>query len=241
MTDAIRIRLRAILSRDLLIDLEDRLRAESVKAYEMIRDHSGLTRKRAREAEGQARFRMCEQGFEDVCALQGGHLLEGSVIPMTDLKIYQPFMRFEQESHGVILALATMPETGSLPVKNKSRLAGVTINYDLSLRLDLDGTGPKVGDIFAVLLVSRDRERAGKIEEIALGVIESNYEGFLYYEPLDGFLADTVEVEPDDDRPAPPAEVVTAAPQVTLKKVMTPFVPPEAPKPDEEEGGADGR
>ena len=105
MTSPIRSRLRAVLPRDLFIDLEDRLRAESVKAHEMIRDHSGLMRKRAREAEGQARFRMCEQGFEEVCALQGGHLLEGGVIPMTDLRIHQPFMRFEQGRQGVILAM----------------------------------------------------------------------------------------------------------------------------------------
>jgi hypothetical protein len=240
MTSPIRSRLRAVLPRDLFIDLEDRLRAESVKAHEMIRDHSGLMRKRAREAEGQARFRMCEQGFEEVCALQGGHLLEGGVIPMTDLRIHQPFMRFEQGRQGVILALATMPETGSLPVANKSRLAGVSINYDLSLRLDLDGKGPKASDIFAVLLVARDRERAGKIEEIALGVIGSNYENFLYYEALDGLLADAADVEADIEA-MPPAEIMTPAPQVTLKKGVTPFVPPEAPKPENEEGGTGGR
>jgi hypothetical protein len=241
MTGPIRARLRAVLPRDLFIDLEDRLRAESVKAHEMIRDHSGLTRKRAREAEGQARFRMCEQGFEDVCALEGGHLLEGAVIPMTDLRIHQPFMRFEQDGQGVILALATMPETGSLPARNKSRLAGVSINYNLSLRLDLDGTGPKVGDIFAVLLVARDRERAGKIEEIALGVIDSSYEGFLYYEALDGFLSDAIEAGPDD-RPTPPTpDVAVPAAHVTLKKLVKRFVPPEAPEPEDEEGGTGSR
>src|SRR5262249_48309636 len=156
---------------------EDRVRAEALRAHEVIRDgFEGLTPLRARGLEGQARFRICEQGFEDVCELHGGHLLEGGVIPATDLKIHQPFMRFEHDGQGVILALASMPATGALPVKNKSRLAGVSINYELSLRLDFDGAGPKVGDIFAALLVARDRERAGKIEEIAVGVIDSNYE-----------------------------------------------------------------
>jgi len=42
-------RLRGILTKDLLIDLEDRSRAEALKAFEMVRDRSGLTRKRARE------------------------------------------------------------------------------------------------------------------------------------------------------------------------------------------------
>jgi hypothetical protein len=230
-----------VLPRDLFIDLDDTVRAGSLKAHEVVRDHTGLRKKRnARGAEGQLRFRILEEDFEATCGLHGGRLLDGGVMPNTDLKIHQPFMRFEQEGQGVILALATMPETGALPVKNKSRLAGVSINYDLSLRLDLDGTGPKIGDIFAVLLVARDRERAGKIEEIALGVIGSNYESFLYYEALDGFLADAVDLEADD-QPTPPAVIVTLAPQVTLKKVVKRFVPPEAPKSEDEEGGAEGR
>jgi hypothetical protein len=162
-----------------LIDLEDRIRADALKAHEVIRNgFEGLTPLRARGLEGQAWFRICEQGFEDVCAMHGGRLLEGGLIPRTDLKIHQPFMRFEYEGQGVILALASMPVTRSLPAKNKSRLAGVSINYDLSLRLDFDGLGPKPGDIFAVLLIARDRQRAGKIEELAVGVIESNYESY---------------------------------------------------------------
>ena len=173
---SLRARLRHVLPRDLFIDLDDSVRAGSLKAYAVIRDHAGLKKKRnARGAEGQLRFRILEEDFETTCALQGGLLLDGGVMPNTDLKIHQPFMRFEQDGQGVILALATMPESGALPAKNKSRVAGVTINYDLSLRLDLDGSGPKVGDIFAVLLVARDRERAGKIEEIALGVIEFEF------------------------------------------------------------------
>jgi hypothetical protein len=236
----VKARLRQVLPRDLFIDLDDTARAASLKAHEVVRDHTGLKKKRnARGAEGQLRFRILEEDFETTCALHGGRLLDGGVMPNTDLKIHQPFMRFEQEGQGVILALATMPATGELPAKNKSRLAGVTINYNLSLRLDLDGTGPQVGDIFAVLLVARDRERAGKIEEIALGVIESNFESFLYYEALDGVLTDAADVE-RDDQPASPAETKTPAPQVTLKKVVKRFVPPEAPNREDEEGGAEG-
>jgi hypothetical protein len=241
MTILLRPRLRKVLPRDLFIDLEDRVRAEALRAYEVIRDgFEGLTPLRARGLEGQARFRSCEQGFEEVCALHGGHLLEGGVIPRTDLKIHQPFMRFEHEGQGVILALASMPAMGALPVKNKSRLAGVSINYELSLRLDFDGTGPKVGDMFAVLLVARDRERAGKIEEIAVGVIESNYEGFLYYESLDVFLAGEGDVDADVPPPTPIDLPQIDQPQVTLKKVVKPFVPPEAPPANEEEEDAQG-
>ncbi|WP_156918186.1 hypothetical protein [Bradyrhizobium sp. Cp5.3] len=241
MTAPIRSRLRTVLSRNLLIDLEDRIKAEALRAHEVVRDgFEGLTPLRARGLEGQARFRSCEQGFEDVCSLHGGHLLEGGVMPKTDLRIHQPFMRFEHEGQGIILALASMPATGALPAKNKSRLAGVSVNYELSLRLDFDGTGPKIGDIFVALLVARDRDRAGKIEEIAVGVIESNYEGFLYYEPLNSFLAGEDGVAPDVPPPTPIAPPEAEQPQVMLKKVMRPFVPPEAPTVNKEEGDAQG-
>jgi hypothetical protein len=106
------------------------------------------------------------------------------------------------------------------------------------LRLDLDGSGPKVGDVFAVLLVARDRERAGKIEEIALEVVESNFESYLYYESLDNVLTDESDVERDDE-PAEPAETAQPSPQVRLKKVVKPFVPPEAPISENEEGNAE--
>jgi hypothetical protein len=233
--------LRLVLLRDLLIDLDDAGRAGSLKAFEVIRDHAGLRKKRnARGAEGQLRFRILEEDFEKTCALHGGRLLDGGVMPNTDLVVHQPFMRFEQDGHGVILALATMPATGELPVRNKSRAAGVTVNYNLSPRLDFDGAGPKVGDIFAVLLVARDRERAGKIEEIALGVIDSGYKSFLYYETFDGFLADADGSQTEEFVDLP-VVIEPPKPAVTLKRVVTPFVPPEAPKLDKADDGGEGR
>ena len=110
MSDALKSLLRLVLLKDLLLDLEDRGRAEALKAFEMIRDRSGLDRKRARELEGQARFRMLEQGFEEVCDLHGGRLLEGGVVPSTELRVFQPFMRFDVEGRGVILGMAAMTD-----------------------------------------------------------------------------------------------------------------------------------
>jgi hypothetical protein len=220
-------RLHHVLPRDLLIDLDDSVRAGSLKAHEVVRDHAGLKKKRnARGAEGQLRFRILEEDFEATCALHGGHLLDGGVLPSTDLKIHQPFMRFEQDGQGVILALATMQEPSLLPPKNKSRVAGVTINYEFAPHLDFEGRGPKVGDLFAVLLVARDRERAGKIEEIAIGVIDSRYDSFLFYKPLDGFLNGEIEVDPTQPMEHP---AVMASTQVRLKTTVIPFVPPERP------------
>ncbi|MGO9642653.1 MAG: hypothetical protein ACLP1Y_15270 [Candidatus Acidiferrales bacterium] len=227
-------RLRGVLTKDLLIDLEDRSKAEALKAFEMVRDRSGLTRKRARELEGHARFRMMEQGFEDVCGLHGGKLLDGSVIPSTELKVFQPFMRFEVEKQGVILGLAAMPEPRVLPGKNKSRVAGISLNYYLSPRFAFDDAGPKVGDIFSLLLVARNREKGGLIDEIAVGVIDSGYSTFLFYETLDRFLGGRAE----PIAPTPPSDGPPGGPGhggVTLKNNVIPFVPPETPKPEKKD------
>lgn len=233
-------RLRSVLTKDLLIDLEDRSRAEALKAFEMVRDRSGLTRKRARELEGHARFRMMEQGFEDVCGLHGGKLLDGGVIPNTELKVFQPFMRFEVEKQGVILGLAAMPEPRVLPNKNKSRVAGITLNYHLSPRLDFDEASPKVGDIFSLLLVARNREKGGLIDEIAVGMIDSGYSTFLFYETLGRFLsgsADPIAPTPPSDQPPDGSGRigVTLKKGVTLKNNVIPFVPPENPKPEKKD------
>ncbi|MFU1607891.1 hypothetical protein ACM25O_16185 [Sulfitobacter pontiacus] len=215
----------------LLIDLEDRCRAEALKAFEMVRDHAGLDKKRGRELEGQARFRMMEKGFQEVCEVHGGELLTGGLIPNTNLKVFQPFMRFEHEGKGVILGLAAMPEPSGLPIKNKSRLAGVTLNYHLQPNLDLDGVGAQVGDVFIVFLISKDRERAGRLEEIAIGVISAAYDQFLCYEPLENYLGDQ-EVVTDG---AAPTSAAADVPAVRLKASIRPFVPPEAPKETEAE------
>lgn len=225
MTDLIKRRLSFTVSRELLIDLEDRLRAEAVKAMETIRDHAGLDRKRAREAEGQLRFRMMEQGFEQVCEAHGGALLDGGVIPNTDLKVFQPFMRFEKDGVGIILGLAAMPEAKTFPMKNRSRLAGVSMNYHLSPRLDFDERGPKIGDIFVLFLVARSRETAGQIEEVAIGVVDSKYESFLFYESLDRFLSGSEDARLSE---SPSGNPTSPGASVSLKARVRPFIPPEA-------------
>jgi hypothetical protein len=220
--------LRLAVTKDLLLALEDGLKGEARKARDIVRDHVGLkNRRRARESEGQLRFRMMEERFEEVCQLYGGKLLEGGVIPTTDLKVFQPFCRFEVEGQGFIFGLAAMPEPKVLPAKNRSRVAAVKINCHLKPGLfDIDG--PKMGDVFVLLLVSRDRERAGMIEEMAIGIVDAKYESFLFYERLGKFMSG-LEGAPTGpfSPPAPPA------PPVKLKKGVTPYVPPEFVPDDE--------
>lgn len=231
---------RAILEalpRDLLLDLEDRLRAEALRAYDVVRRELPLNSKRGREAEGQIRFRLQEQGYEEVVRDHGGDLLVDGVMLGTDLKIFQPFARFTGPEVGVILGFASMPEPRKLPAKNQSRAAGVTLNVHLQPGLFEDATGPRPTDLFALFLTARDRARAGSIEEIAVGVIGSDYNNFIFYESLENFMGGysaepTTPITPE----GPDHEAVT----IKLRSTRRPFVPPEM-QPDEKvaDGSAD--
>lgn len=223
MKDFIRQLMPPDVFKALLLDLEDRIRAAAQQAHIAVRDTFKLNVKRSRELEGQARFRLMEEAFEEVCAAHGGQRLQSDFIPLTDLRVFQPFHRFEHEGRGFILGLAAIPEPSALPAKNMSRRAAVTLNYHLQARLDLDGTGPKVGDVFILLLVARDRAVAGQIEEIAIGVINSGYEQYLHYETLPSYLQGHADesITPDPTPLAPTSTVIQ------LKPKITPFVPPE--------------
>jgi hypothetical protein len=224
----IKARIVETLPRDMLIDLLDTAAARARQAHELIRDNTDLTGRSARGLEGQARFRLMEKGFQDTCELHGGVRLEGDVIPGTDLRYFQPFMRFGGDRPGVLLGLASMPEPKDLPMKNRSRHAGVTLNYVLTPRLDLEGDGgtAKPGDIFVLFLFARDPSQAGSLQEVAIGVIDAKYHGFLAYvtiEALMGAYAASVseaDVTPDSQ------------PLVKLKKAPKAFRPPEQPDAD---------
>lgn len=215
------------LTRDMVIDLIDRLSGAALHSHKMIVDHSGLNKRRQPKVSGLVRFPMLEQAFEEVCELHGG-LSIGPVIEGTDWKVYQPFFRFGSIGEGMVIGLASIPEPGKLPTANLSRKSGVKLNYFLTPRLDLDGTGPRKNDVFVLILVCRDRARAGRLEVKAVGVIDAEFSEFLHYQTLEEFMAaqtDTVEV-PEGVEPEPP--------RPSLKKNIVRYVPPED-KPEEEE------
>ena len=113
---------------------------------------------------------------------------------------------------------------------------GVTLNYKLSPHFDFDGTTPQIGDICILFLFARDPEQAGKIKELAIGLIDSEYEQYLFYERIDQYLADDGDLsEPSSPLSTPPALPASGA--VRLKRTMKPFVPPEAPSVDDEQDG----
>jgi len=215
--------LHSHLPRELVLDLQDAMSAKALQAYEMVRDHAELDGKRARALTGQARFRMQEKAFQEVCSTFGGEPLENDVIPGTDLHVFQPFMRFGGEKSGVIFGMAAMPERATLPHKNMSRRAGVRLNYQLSPRFDFDGSGPKVGDVFALLLISRDPTNIGRIDEIAVGIIDAEYETFVEYEAIEKFVVGystyTADMITDKHSSRPKL--------VKLKQTRVPYQPPE--------------
>lgn len=239
MIDDLKSRLMTHLSRDLLIDLYDMAGAQALKAFEGVRDHFDLDEKRARELVGQARFRMLEKGFVDVCQLHGGQRLPDGMIPGRDVRAFQPFMRFGGDDPGVVLGIASMPTTKDVPNKNQSRSAGVQLNDFLKPRLDLGDIAPKPGDIFVLFLFARDRGRPGMIEEVAVGVIDAEYKAYLFYEPVDSFLAGYAP--PPAPEPAPEDLGTDSPPLVRLRLGRKAFKPPETPALDktDEGGGTD--
>lgn len=227
-------KLVSALPRDLLLDLIDMGAARALLAHEVIRDHTDLKGKSARGAEGQVRFRLMEKGFQDVCELHGGVALADGLLPGTELRFYQPFMRFEGSEGGVILALASMPGRGELPSKNKSRAGGVSLNYHLTPRLCFDASDPKPGDVFVLFLVARDPARSGHIDEVAIGAIDAQYNSYLFYEAAETFITNYVSLAEAQTAPEPVSETPAQPRLVTLKAARRPFEAPETPGTDSE-------
>lgn len=213
----------AFFPRDMIIDLNDMTVARALDAHKIVSERTKLKGKSARGAEGQLRFRILEQGFQEICEQYGGVLIEnGLAIGDTMHRIYQPFMRFSQgDGAGVILAIASMPTPGELPVENQSRKSGVMLNYHVTPRLALDKSDPQLGDTFVLFLTARDRAKSGQIEEVAIGVIDSKYEGYAFYETIEQFMARYAPAQ---------AEVEPQQNIVKLKHTRKLYVPPEAPE-----------
>lgn len=193
-----------------------------------------LNAKRSREVEGQIRFRLQEQGYEDVVQLHGGRLIEDGIMPGTDMRVYQPFARFQGTDGGVILGFAAMPEPRKIPPKNKSRAAGVHLNIQFQPGLFPDEGRPQADDMFVLFLTARDREQAGMIEEIAIGLIGADYQDFIFYKSLEDFLGGYAEVPEEPDGPSGPD---TPGATITLRATRKLFLPPEKRPDNDVEGG----
>ncbi|HEX8363882.1 MAG TPA: hypothetical protein VF603_01200 [Allosphingosinicella sp.] len=223
--------------KELWIDLEDRHRAEAYKAHDVVKTNIPLNAKRSREVEGQIRFRLQEQGYEEVVQLHGGQLLEDGIMPGTDLRVYQPFARFQGPEVSVILGFAAMPEPRKMPAKNMSRAAGVSLNWHLQPSMFDDPKSVHPNDIFVLFLTARDRNQAGMIEEIAVGVIGADYKDFIFYESLEDFLRGYGE---GSEGASGPDDSTDRGAEIKLRKTRKLFFPPEnRPDSDAEDGSSE--
>lgn len=213
--------------KELWIDLEDRHRAEAFKAHNVVKSNIALNAKRSREVEGQIRFRLQEEGFEEVVQLHGGHLVSDGIMPGTDLRVYQPFVRFQGSTHGVIMGFAAMPEPRKIPAKNKSRAAGVLLNWHFQPSMLDDPSVVHTNDVFVLFLTARDRNKAGIIEEIAVGVIGSDYKDFLFYETLEDFLRGYGDATERANNPDSPFDPNGGGADIKLRKIRKLFLPSE--------------
>ena len=75
-----------------------------------------------------------------------------------------------------------------------------------------------------LLLCARDVAKGGRLEEVAMGVIDTEYQSFLAYEPIETLMA---EFAPPAVKPEPAPEA--SPPLVTLKKTRKPYKPPQNP------------
>jgi hypothetical protein len=232
-SEKLRRLIRISLPKQLLLDLVDAVRARALGAHTMIRDHADLDARRSRQVEGRVRFPMQEQSFQQICLDYGGDELTMDVLPGTDLKVYQPFMRFAApgERHGIILGFAAMPDCSTLPTKNLSRGAAASLNYNVELRLDLDGRGPQIGDIYVMFLAAPDRQNAGMVKEVAVAVVDSEYQKFILYEDVNEFISKYSEIKPEETPDTPPSETFG----LKLRKQPKRFVPPEDLEADEDD------
>lgn len=216
----------SVLDKDTILDISDSLSAGAQKATD-ITPKFGLTPKRSRIIEGNARFQIMEQEFHETCERHGGDLLPGGLIPGLNLKVFQPFMRFERDGKGLILGLAMMHKPFTLPNENMSRKAGVALNAYLTPSLDLGYAAPKIGDVFVLFLASKDPKTAGKISTMALGVVDHEYSRYLCYAELADIMA--LYITP----PTAPVEEV-AKPVLKVKTIVTPYKAPETPSEQDE-------
>jgi hypothetical protein len=92
----------------------------------------------------------------------------------------------------------------------------------------------RANDIFVLFLTARDRNKAGMIEEIAVGVIGADYKDFIFYESLEDFLRGYGE---GSEAPDGPDSSEGGGAEIKLRKTRKLFLPPEN-RPDS--GAEDG-
>ena len=164
----------------------------------------GLSGRAASEVTGYQTHKVVERKFAAVAAAHRGTSIDGGVFPGTALRNFQMLAVFGS----VLIARATIGEVRALPKQCASRVNGSTINWPFSGQEGLFPPEPLDDPaMFALLLTCKDKEVRGRFHEIALGVIEPDHSGFIFYEFADSFISsyrsDGSDETSVEDKPTP--------------------------------------
>jgi hypothetical protein len=170
-----------------------------------------LTPKRSAHVEAFARFQKLEQSFQELGEHHSGECMLGLEIPGTEQIFFQPMERFGS----VIVGISSQPEPGALPTKNKTRGGAASLNLFCTPTLPFGEEFLKEPDLYAAILVSRDKATRGKVRDVEVAVIDATFSRFVVRQPLKDFLASY----PDAGSITPPVAAVPPpkGPLVKLK------------------------
>jgi hypothetical protein len=229
-------RIRASVPRPALIDYSDTVRAvRSSAARHAVQ--VGLEGGSATQLTGYEAHKVFERKLRGIAIAHGGGSQDGGFFPDTTLRNFQVLAQ-----HGcVLIARATIFEVRALPSACTSRRNGSSLNWPYSRQ---EGLFPRERSddptIFALLLTCRDKELRGKYHEVAIGVIEPDYSGFIFYEDVDSFIAGYIEIAGGHVDPTDGTDAATGDGfHIKLRDVKTPFEGGEHPRLPEDESGTD--
>jgi hypothetical protein len=188
----------------------------------------GLNGSRAARVIGYAAHELTEHRLAALADRFGGLVINGSHFPGTELRSYQVVAHYGR----VLLGRATIADRRELPTRNITRSNGASLNRPFTLKPELPGLlpAPAVDSVlYALLLTCRDRRDASKLFEVAIGIIENDFSGFIFYQEIDQFIAGYEDHESKPVRSA--AKVETQPIGLELRKGVQPFVAPENPSP----------
>jgi hypothetical protein len=225
--------IRQDVSKDHLIDLADEARAcRKIAAEHAL--YMGLTGKSANRITGMATYELMEKRLYELTESVGGFPLEAGCFPGTTLRNYQTLGR-----HGrVLIGRASMSEIGALPSANLTRTHGAMLNSSYGTQPYLDGLAPASTEelLYVLLLTCRDSRSVKDLAEVAIGVLEPDFSGFIMYETIDRFLGGYGAI-PDPATPRGPDDAQSLG--LSLKPKVQPFIGGEArPELREDEGKA---
>lgn len=227
-------RFRTNVPRHALIDLVDTVKAVRSSAARHALQ-VGLEGGSATQLTGYEAHKVFERKLPRIAITSGGESQDGGLFPGTELRNFQMLARFGS----VLLARASIFEIRALPSACTTRRNGSRLNSAFSHQEELFSR--EWGDdptMFALLLTCRDKEARGRYHEVAVGAVEPDYSGFIFYEDADSFIAGYGALGAGGYT-SEPGTAARGTPKldIKLRNVKTPFEGGEQAPPSEEEGG----